>query len=45
MNFVWLMQTNNMLLNAEMKLRALLFRTESRGTHYWEDNPARDDDN
>jgi hypothetical protein len=33
-----------MLLNAEMKLRAGLFRKESRGTHYREDFPARNDD-
>ena len=38
-------ETTNMLLNAEMKLRASLMRTESRGTHYREDYPARDDDN
>lgn len=38
-------ETTNMLLNAEMKLRASLFRTESRGTHYREDYPARDDEN
>jgi succinate dehydrogenase/fumarate reductase flavoprotein subunit len=38
-------ETANMLLNAEMKLRASLFRTESRGTHYREDYPARDDEN
>ncbi|AKB74994.1 Succinate dehydrogenase flavoprotein subunit [Methanosarcina lacustris Z-7289] len=37
-------ETENMLLNAEMKLRASLFRTESRGTHYREDYPARNDD-
>ena len=37
-------ETANMLLNAEMKLRAGLFRKESRGTHYREDYPARDDD-
>ncbi|NDR59266.1 FAD-dependent oxidoreductase [Aliiruegeria sabulilitoris] len=37
-------ETANMLLNAEMKLRAGLFRTESRGTHFREDYPARDDD-
>jgi succinate dehydrogenase/fumarate reductase flavoprotein subunit len=37
-------ETENMLLNAEMKLRASLFRTESRGTHYREDFPARNDD-
>ncbi|MBC8381847.1 MAG: FAD-binding protein [SAR92 clade bacterium] len=33
----------NMLLNAEMKLRAGLFRTESRGTHFREEYPARND--
>lgn len=33
----------NMLLNAEMKLRAGLYRTESRGTHYREEFPARND--
>ena len=33
-----------MLLNAEMKLRAGLYRTESRGTHYREDYPMRNDD-
>jgi len=38
-------ETKNMLLNAEMKLRASLFRTESRGVHYREDFPARDDEN
>ncbi len=37
-------ETANMVLNAEMKLRASLFRTESRGTHYREDYPARNDD-
>ena len=36
-------ETANMVLNAEMKLRAGLFRTESRGTHFREDYPARDD--
>ena len=36
-------ETRNMILNAEMKLRASLFRTESRGTHYREDYPARND--
>lgn len=35
----------NMLLNAEMKLRAGLYRTESRGTHFREEYPARDDRN
>ncbi len=38
-------ETANMLLNAEMKLRAGLYRTESRGTHFREDFPARDDEN
>ncbi len=38
-------ETKNMVLNAEMKLRAGLFRTESRGSHYREDYPARDDAN
>lgn len=37
--------TKNMVLNAEMKLRASLFRTESRGTHFREDYPFRDDKN
>jgi len=36
-------ETKNMILNAEMKLRASLFRTESRGAHYREDYPARND--
>ena len=36
-------ETKNMVLNAEMKLRTSLFRTESRGTHYREDYPRRDD--
>lgn len=35
----------NMLLNAEMKLRAGMYRTESRGTHFREEFPARDDRN
>jgi succinate dehydrogenase/fumarate reductase flavoprotein subunit len=38
-------ETKNMMLNAEMKLRASLMRTESRGNHYREDYPARDDEN
>jgi succinate dehydrogenase/fumarate reductase flavoprotein subunit len=38
-------ETRNMLLNAEMKLKASLFRTESRGAHYREDFPAKDDKN
>ncbi|MBW1803017.1 MAG: hypothetical protein JRJ85_20080 [Deltaproteobacteria bacterium] len=36
-------ETKNMVLNAEMRLRASLFRTESRGCHYREDFPRRDD--
>jgi len=36
-------ETKNMVINAEMRLRASLFRTESRGTHYREDYPRRDD--
>ena len=38
-------ETRNMVLNAEMKLKASLFRTESRGRHYREDYPNRDDEN
>ena len=37
-------ETKNMLCNAEMKLRASLFREESRGSHYREDFPYRDED-
>jgi succinate dehydrogenase/fumarate reductase flavoprotein subunit len=36
-------ETRNMLLNAEMKLRASLERKESRGSHYREDYPERND--
>ncbi|MEI6054690.1 MAG: FAD-binding protein [Lentisphaerota bacterium] len=36
-------ETGNMVLNAEMKLRACLMRTESRGNHYRQDFPARND--
>jgi succinate dehydrogenase/fumarate reductase flavoprotein subunit len=36
-------ETKNMVLNAEMILRAALYRTESRGQHYREDYPRRDD--
>jgi succinate dehydrogenase/fumarate reductase flavoprotein subunit len=32
-------ETRNMIINAEMKLRASLFRTESRGMHFREDYP------
>ena len=38
-------ETRNMLLNAEMMLRASLFRTESRGSHRREDFPDQDDKN
>jgi succinate dehydrogenase/fumarate reductase flavoprotein subunit len=38
-------ETRNMLLDAEMKLRASLFRTETRGAHYREDFPEKDDKN
>ena len=37
-------ETRNMVLNAEMRLRASLFRTETRGCHYREDFPLRDDE-
>jgi succinate dehydrogenase/fumarate reductase flavoprotein subunit len=36
-------ETKNMVLNAEMRLRASLLRTESRGCHYREDHPLRED--
>ena len=36
-------ETANMVLNAEMKLRASLMRKESRGSHYREDYPERND--
>jgi succinate dehydrogenase/fumarate reductase flavoprotein subunit len=36
-------ETRNMALHAEMTLRASIFRTESRGTHFREDYPRRDD--
>lgn len=36
-------ETKNIIFNAEMKLRASLFRTESRGTHFREDYPRRID--
>jgi succinate dehydrogenase/fumarate reductase flavoprotein subunit len=37
-------ETRNMLLNAEMKLKASLYRTESRGNHYREDYPDESSD-
>jgi succinate dehydrogenase/fumarate reductase flavoprotein subunit len=36
-------EARNMALDAEMRLRASLFRKESRGTHFREDYPRRDD--
>jgi len=38
-------ETKNMILNSEMKLRASIMRTESRGDHYREDYPDTDDKN
>ncbi len=38
-------EAKNMILNAEMRMRASLARKESRGTHYREDYPFRDDKN
>ena len=38
-------ETRNMILNAEMILRASLAREESRGWHYREDFPVQDDEN
>jgi succinate dehydrogenase/fumarate reductase flavoprotein subunit len=36
-------ETKNRILSAEMMLRSSLFRKESRGKHYREDYPRRDD--
>ena len=36
-------ETKSRVLNVEMMLRSALFRTESRGVHYREDYPLRDD--
>lgn len=38
-------EAKNMILSAKMRLRSALFRTESRGNHYREDYPNRDDEN
>jgi|LGOV01.1.fsa_nt_gb succinate dehydrogenase/fumarate reductase flavoprotein subunit len=38
-------EASNMVLNAEMKLRSSLFRTETRGSHFREDYPETDDKN
>jgi succinate dehydrogenase/fumarate reductase flavoprotein subunit len=39
------LETENMVINAEMKLRASMFRKESRHSHFREDYPYRDDKN
>lgn len=39
------LEARHKTLSAEMKLKANIFRTESRGMHYREDYPYRDDDN
>jgi len=39
------LEAKHKCLSAEMKLKANLFRTESRGMHYREDIPFRDDEN
>lgn len=39
------MQVQNMLLIAELVLKASLLRTESRASHYREDYPVRDNEN
>ncbi len=39
------LETENMIINAEMKLRASMFRKESRHSHFREDFPFRDDKN
>jgi succinate dehydrogenase/fumarate reductase flavoprotein subunit len=38
-------EVKNMITNAEMRIKASQMRKESRGTHYREDYPDRDDDN
>lgn len=38
-------EAKNMILSAEMRLLSALYRTESRGNHYREDYPSRDDEN
>ena len=38
-------EAKSLVLSAEMRLRSALFRTESRGNHYREDFPCRDDEN
>lgn len=38
-------ETKNMILGAELALKACLFRTETRGSHFREDYPEKDDPN
>ena len=38
-------ETSNMILSAEMKLKASIMRTESRCSHYRLDYPNMDDEN
>jgi succinate dehydrogenase/fumarate reductase flavoprotein subunit len=38
-------ETRNRILSMEMILKSAIFRTESRGSHYREDYPRRDDAN
>ena len=38
-------EARSMVLSAEMYLRSTLYRTESRGEHFREDYPTRDDPN
>jgi fumarate reductase (CoM/CoB) subunit A len=40
---VHVLDTENLLLTAEVMVRAALMRTESRGSHFREDYPERDD--
>jgi len=37
------LETENLLLTAEVMVRAALLRTESRGSHFRDDHPERDD--
>ena len=39
------LEAENMVLNAEMMLRASIARTESRGVHFREDYPCPDEEN
>jgi succinate dehydrogenase/fumarate reductase flavoprotein subunit len=40
---IYVLETENLLLTAELMARAALLREESRGSHFREDFPARDD--